>query len=428
MSSPLSMNNKPLLLYLNTRALPLERDAEIKAAEETGIDIFMAAPSLLPYEGYSFAHFLEAPVTRHAEAREIIIEHLQSTGIQVQGVVAWSEHQVELIAQLGTDLGLLSSTPDAVSNVRNKANTRRILDRIGSVNPKYAIIRDEESFKAGLEKVGVPCLLKPAGASGGRGIFKINSCEKALESFYQFREYCSPDRDEVYSYFNQEFLLEEQLKGSEHSVGGIVVDGEVIVLAITDKQIDFTVPIQYQNITPSLLPQETQNEVINIVRSAVKLAGINWCGFHMDFMVTSQGVKTLEMGGRLGGECINSHLIPLSTPTVNPYHAILQVVQGINPFSKTDYTGDATHRAGLRILLPPTTGRVRRIEGLDKVKQHPNTREFLQLRKPGDEVVLPSVKFYGYEIGFVIAQCGLEENIQAILDEIASLVTVEMEP
>ena len=421
------MESNGLILYLGTRAFPLERTAEIKAAQDAGLEIVMAAPSIEPYRKCNLAHFIKAPVTKHAEARKIILDYLQKTGLKIQGLVAWSEHQVELAAQLGVDIGLSSSTPEAASNVRNKANTRRLLDRLDSVNPKYAIANNEESFKVGLEMVGVPCLLKPAGSSGGRGIFKIESYDEALLKFNQFREYCNPKLDDVYSYFNHEFVIEEKLTGSEHSVSGMVADEEIIVFALTDKKIDFKVPIQYENITPSVLPQKIQNQIIRIVRSAVKLTGINWCGFHVDLMVTPKGPKILEMGGRLGGECINSHLIPLSTPTIKPYHLLLQVVQGLNPFTKRDYTSDATGRAGMRALLPCRTGRIVRLEGLEKVRLHPNAREFLQLRKPGDEIVLPSVKFNGYEIGYVIAQCDVNKKIEKILEEMASLVTVEVD-
>ncbi|MDB9474942.1 ATP-grasp domain-containing protein [Dolichospermum circinale] len=200
---------------------------------------------------------------------------------------------------------------EAVLNVRNKANTRRVLNQLSSVNPKYAIIHDYESFSKSLKTVGIPCLLKPSGASFGRGIFKISAYEEAEKIFQQFIEYCTPSRDEIYSYFSNEFLLEEYLNGTEHSVAGIVADNQVYVLAITDKKINREIPFQYENIVPSKLSQDIQNQILEISHLAVQLMGINWCGFHIDLMVTDHGLRILEIGGRLGGECINSHLIPL---------------------------------------------------------------------------------------------------------------------
>lgn len=422
------MTNNSFLLYLNTRAVSLERDAEIQAAQDAGIDFILAAPSAEPYRKYNLTHFLEAPVTSHAEARRIILDYIQETGVNIRGIVAWSEHQVELIAQLGADLGLPATTLEAANNVRSKANTRKVLDQLEGVNPRYALVRDEASFKKALDIVGVPCLLKPAGSSGGRGIFKIYDYDKASSIFQKAEEYCNPQRDDVYSYFYHEFVLEQILTGSEHSVSGMVADEQIVVFAITDKQIDLSIPIQYQNITPSTLPQATQNQIIQMARDAVKLTGINWCGFHIDFMMTSEGPKILEIGGRLGGECINSHLIPLSRPMINPYQLLLKVVQGINPFNKDNYVFDATNRAGMRTFLPSGPGRILSMQGLDRVRLHPNKREFVQLRHPGDQIFLPSVQYYGYELGHVIVQCNMEENIEDLLENMASWVVTEIEP
>jgi hypothetical protein len=113
---------------------------------------------------------------------------------------------------------------------------------------------------------------------------------------------------------------------------------------------------------------------------------------------------------------------------INPYQMLLKVVQGINPFNKDNYVFDATNRAGMRTFLPSGSGRILDIQGLDRVQLHPNTREFVQLRHPGDQVFLPSVQFYGYELGHVIVQCNMEESVEDLLENMASWVVAEIEP
>ena len=415
------------ILYLDTRSFLLERDEEIKAARNAGLNIVIAAPSSEPYKNYNIEHFIEAPLGQYNIAEEIIVNYVRSHNLRVKGVVAWGDISVELAARVGTTLGLPSTTPEAARNVRNKANTRRLLTQLGSVNPKHAIIHDYKSFRENLETIGIPCLLKPAGASFGRGIFKIDSYEQAEEIFQQFVEYCTPSRDEVYSYFSEEFLLEEYLNGTEHSVAGMVADGQIYILAITDKKINRQIPFQYQNIVPAKLAPEIQNQIVEIACSAVQLMGINWCGFHIDLMVTDNGPKILEIGGRLGGECINSHLIPLSSSQLRPYDLLLQVVQGNNPFTKNNFINDPVKQAGIRAFLPPKPGRLVRIEGLEKVKNHPSTRALLQVKKINDEVFLPIDRLNEYATGYVIAQCEAEENIEDTLEELASWVEIETE-
>jgi biotin carboxylase len=423
------MDNKrnEYILYLDTRSFPPERDAEIEAAKKAGLEIVMATDSPSQYTDYKVSHIIETPLGDYESATQTIIQYLSSNNLKVNGVVAWGDNVVELAARIGKVLNLPSSSPEASQNVRNKVNTRKILDQLDSANPKYAVIGNYEDFQKALETVGTPCLLKPAGASFGRGIFRINSYEDASSIFQQYIDYCVPSRDEIYSYFKENFLLEEYLNGTEHSVAGMVTNGEVYVLAIADKKIDKSIPFQYENIIPSRLSEGIKEQVLILAKAAVKLLGINWCGFHIDFIVDKTGIaKILEIGGRLGGEAINSHLIPLSTPDIHPYDLILKVVQGNNPFERIILKDNVSFQAGLRAFMPTSSGKILSLEGFDKVKHHPNTRVCVQLKQVNDTVFLPSEKIGHFAVGYVIASCGEKENIEEILDDIASLVKVEI--
>lgn len=416
------------VLYLDTRSFSLERDAEIEAAKRSELEIVIATPSATQYKDYGIAHIIETPFGNYGVAMQNIIRYLTLNDLKIQGVVAWGDNAVELAAHIGHELNLFSSSLEASQNVRNKVNTRKLLNQLDSVNPKYRVVSSHQGFQEALKNIGVPCLLKPAGASFGRGIFKIDSHEDANSIFQSFVEYCVPSRDEIYSYFSEQFLLEEYLDGTEHSIAGMVVDGEAYFLAVADKKIDKSVPFQYQNIVPSKLSEATKNEAVKLAEAAVKLTGINWCGFHIDFIVTNTGlIKILEIGGRLGGETINSHLIPLSNPAVQPYDLILEVIQGTNPFKKRSFINDICHQAGLRAFIPSSTGKIVQLEGFDKVRNHPNTRNFVQLKQVGDSVYLPLEKLGQFAIGYVVASCGKSEDIEEVLHDIASLVRIEVE-
>ncbi|MFM6312314.1 MAG: hypothetical protein ACKPGB_29405, partial [Dolichospermum sp.] len=106
------------ILYLDTRSFPPEREEEIKSARNAGLKIVIAAPSLKPYESYNIDHLIEVPLGQFDIAEEIIISNLHSHNIQVRGVVAWGDISVELASRIGKTLGLASTTPEAVLNVR----------------------------------------------------------------------------------------------------------------------------------------------------------------------------------------------------------------------------------------------------------------------------------------------------------------------
>jgi hypothetical protein len=168
--------------------------------------------------------------------------------------------------------------------------------------------------------------------------------------------------------------------------------------------------------------------MVEMARTAVSLVGIDWCGFHADMMVEDDNPKILEIGGRLGGECINSHLLPLSLGEIRPYNRLLQIVQGYNPFCPQDEMPTPSSRAGGRALLPKNPGRITALKGLEQVQAHEALRGFSQIKVVGDTVRLPDDRPFDYTIAHVVAQCGLEGSIHQTLARIAALFNAEVHP
>jgi ATP-grasp domain len=417
------------LLYVGTRPLSLEREAEISAARNHGFQLLIADASAAAYRGFGIEHLVETPLSHPDHSVKNILSYIRQNSLQISGVTGWTDGAVELVAGLSDALGLPGTSPQTVHNVRNKAQTRMILaDGLPEANPRFALIRSEAEFLLALDDVGTPCVLKPAGSSGGRGIVKITDKDEALAKFRYFANLVRPENDATYGLYDRVFILEQQVIGTEHSVAGIVAGGVACILAIIDKENDFSIPLQYQNTTPSLLPDAIQMQMIEMARAAVKLVGIDWCGFHVDMMVENGTPKILEIGGRLGGECINSHLLPLSLGTVRPYDQLIQVIQGYNPFCSQDEMRVPVSRAGGRALLPKTPGRIVALHGLEQVQVHPALKGFSQIKVEGDFVRLPDDRPFDYTIAHIVAECGLGESIQQTLDEITSLFSTEVRP
>lgn len=419
-------NSQHYLLYLDSRELPCERQAELRAALDLGYQLVMATPSPQAYRSHGLEHIIEVEVGQYDQAENVILAYLQANSLEVSGIVAWKDREVELVSRLGQRLGLPCTSLAASANVRNKVLTRQLLDQLPGANPRYGVVRNEDEFLTALARVGVPAILKPAGNSGSRGIKRVTALEGALEVYREFRAYNASQSGEMFHYYEDAALLEQELSGSEHSVAGMVSNGEVITLGIADKLFERSLPLQYQNVMPSQLPSHVCAEVVALVRRAVALTGIDHCGFHVDFMVTADGIKVLEIGGRLGGEMINSHLIPLAQPGLLPYQALLEVIQGRNPFSRNDYTTSFRSVAGSRVVMAPGLGVIDRVAGVETVRRDPRCRELLQLYGPGDSMVLPEVKFKAYELGYIVAQCEAAGDINAILDELAARITISL--
>ncbi|WP_241302187.1 ATP-grasp domain-containing protein [Burkholderia stabilis] len=421
------MTQAPAMLYLDTRALAGERIAEIDAARSLGLDLYVATPTPDAFRSFGCAGIIPTRLGDYDAAERTILDYLREHRVELSGVVAWKDLEVVLASRLSQRLGLRGTAPDAALNVRDKAATRRVLDAVPNANPRYAVVGSEAEFTAALKRIGTPALLKPAGNSGSRGIFPVGAHDDPAEVYRAFRAYNSPEKGEMFSLYGDHALLEEQLTGSEHSVSGVVAHGRVAINAIIDKTFDRSIPIQYENVTPSLLPADTQAAIRDMVRAGVAATGIDWCGFHADVMVTRDGPKILEIGGRLGGEFINSHLIPYSVAGFSPYRTVLDLARGAIDGPLDDRLGTASTRAGQRIVMPPGIGRIARVEGLERLWRRPELR-FLQIvAGKGAQMALPKDVFKAYEIAYLIAQCELDRDIAALLRDLAADVTVTLD-
>lgn len=422
------MPSRANILHLDTRELPWEIEAELRTvAEPTHGSVLVchsreAVEAAGPANGIDY--LIEAPLANHAEAEQAILDGLAGFAGSVDGVIAWTERSVELAARMAVRLGLPGTRPEAALRVRNKAKNREALRSVPGANPRHAVIRSRGDFDAAIVTVGTPCLLKPAGSAGGRGHFRIPIPEAADAAYQGFREYI--DHNEKYPFYLDTAVLEEIVRGSEHSVSGVTVNGETVIFAICDKRLDRSIPISYENAVPSRLPAPTQDRMVEMSRQAVRAVGIDCCGFHVDFMVTPDGPRILEVGGRLGGEFINSHLIPAALGGVSPYRGLLDVARGRNPFPRDDYRREAVRRAGFRMILPPGPGVVTKLDGLEQAATAPGVTNFHQTHSRGDEIHLPSDQERAYDIAYFLAETPLEQDIQAAMDAVAGMVTAEV--
>ena len=111
---------------------------------------------------------------------------------------------------------------------------------------------------------------------------------------------------------NGEIIVEEYMRGPEVSVETLAVNGKVTIVQITDKittgQPHF---VELGHSQPSSLSYEIQQQIRDITVAANEAIGIKDGPSHTEIIVTEKGPKIVELGARLGGDCISSHLVPL---------------------------------------------------------------------------------------------------------------------
>ena len=148
-------------------------------------------------------------------------------------------------------------------------------------------------------------MVKPCDGSGSRGASRVDNpdefvtaCEYAMQGSITHRAVAEP------------FVV-----GREYGVESFVNQGEIHILAVMQK--DMTMPPYYAELghaIPSGLSVEMEAKVKECVRRALIALGVNHGSVNMDLLIDSDGgVHIVDIGARMGGNLIGSHIIPLGT-------------------------------------------------------------------------------------------------------------------
>jgi len=156
-----------------------------------------------------------------------------------------------------------------------------------------------------LEGFRYPLIIKPTDRSGSRGIYKVDNYKELTEVV---EKSCKES-------FEKQIIIEEFFEGNEYSLEGISNNGEHHFLAFTKKYTSGPPHfIETGHDEPSDLSIETQEKAKSIISKALDAIHIKVGATHSEFIVDkNNNIHIVEIGPRMGGDCIGSHLVHLST-------------------------------------------------------------------------------------------------------------------
>ncbi|MFR8141573.1 MAG: hypothetical protein ACLU75_08885, partial [Dorea sp.] len=104
---------------------------------------------------------------------------------------------------------------------------------------------------------------------------------------------------------------------------------------------------------------------------------------HVEVKVTSEGVKMVELGARLGGDCISSYLIDNSILGIDMTKAAIKIALGEkNDISQYCFSGDSSV---VKFILDEV-GEVAEISGINEVASMDGVIKVLCTTKVGDKL------------------------------------------
>ena len=276
------------------------------------------------------------------------------------------------------EMGLVGNSLVCTEKSTNKHKMREAFEKNGDPSPKSFLIHSVEELEA--VSFQYPLIVKPVDRSGSRGITNLESSDGLGECIGYAKE----------QGFEKDALVEEFATGQEYSVECISYGGGHYFLAMTKK---FTTGapgfVETGHIEPAPIAEEMLERVKRVVFHALDTLEICNGASHTELKISSDGrIVLIEIGGRMGGDCIGSSLVRLSTG-IDFVRAVIQIALGQKPDLKKQQEGKT---AAVRFVFSKKD-----LDVLESLKQdHPEylMEEDIQPIHPG--IVTDSSARFGY--------------------------------
>lgn len=214
------------------------------------------------------------------------------------------------VAYVAQKLDLVGNSYDTAIKANNKGLMRDALNNDKISCPKYAYVHNiEELNQYNWIKEHItthqPLIVKPSDRSGSLGVMKVQSFPELQEAIYKALDYS----------FCHEAIVEEFVEGREISVEFISYKGKHYPLQITDK-VTTGAPhfVELEHHQPADFSQEMYEKIYSLTKLALTALGITNGASHSEYRITEDGkIYVIEIGARMGGDFIGSHLVQLST-------------------------------------------------------------------------------------------------------------------
>jgi biotin carboxylase len=325
------------------------------------------------------------------------------------GVVTFWDRDVVLVARLAEELGLAGAPVTAAERARDKFAARLALRDQGVPQPPFASVTSFEDLVRGAREVGFPLICKPVGASSSKGVFRVDREDDLPATYRAVVASTAPDRDRMFTYHPGRYVVEGFMEGTEVSVEGLVAGGAVHIVGVTEKWVHGAFFTEYQHAFPARLAPAVAAKVADVAAAAVLALGLDNCGFHAEVMINGDEPRIVEVNGRLGGDLITTHLVPLASG-IDLTAAALAVAVG----EPVDLEPTRSLGACVRFLVAERSGSVRAWTGIEEAAAYPGVVEFEVEKRVGDGVGLPPAHFADERLCYVVTVgSGTDEALSA---------------
>ena len=329
----------------------------------------------------------------------------------IDAVAPVDDDTLILGAMAAEALGLPYHPVEAARTTRSKYELRKVLSEEGLPSPAFRLVsaqEEPEKIAAGLR---YPCVLKPTFLAASRGVIRANDPAEFAEAYRRVGAILEdPETIARGGPEARMILVEDYLEGVEVAVEGLVVRGEVHILAIFDKPDPLEGPFFEETIyvTPSRLPDESQARIREETIRAARAIRLREGPLHAELRINEEGrIWVIDVASRsIGGKCSGALEFGGGASLE---HLILSQALGVAPPSM-----EREEKASGVMMIPiPGAGVLKRIEGKEDALALPGIEDVdISIHIGGRVVPLPEGERY---LGFIFAKGERPEEVEAAL-------------
>jgi biotin carboxylase len=391
-----------------------------EAAERLGAELAFATDR---------CHLLDDPWTDHAipirfhDEDASVAAILDAAGSRrFDGVLAVGDRPTVIAARITQALGLPGHSPEAARVARHKLRTRECLRDAGlpvpwfapvAISSRLSALRCEPSALTP-QPLFYPCVLKPVGLSGSRGVMRANDPGELAAAFERLQALMqSPairvERDVAHDMA----LVEGFITGREYALEGLLHHGQLQTLALFDKPDPLDGPFFEETIylAPSQASPAVHAAIIDVVTRAAAAIGLSHGPVHAECRVNESGasgeptVYVLEVAARpIGGLCARAlRFLPESATGDQPFAISLEelLLRHALGEAPSPYVRESA-ASGVMMIPIPCRGVLRGVDGVDAARAEPHVDD-LRITAKADQLLVPLPEGASY-LGFIFAR------------------------
>ena len=243
----------------------------LSAAQTLDVDVVVGSNEPQVLAGLAPGKSLTVDFNYPREGAAEIIEFARAHPIDA--IVPVDEMTTAVAAYAAEFLELRHNLPDPVATAGNKFKFRQCLSGARLPTPDFRLLDIDTDVADAARSVPYPCVLKPLTLSASRGVIRADGHNSFVVAFQRIRDLLSDFDGENET--ARQILVERYIPGKEIALEGLLVAGNLNVLALFDKPDPLEGPYFPETIyvTPSRLPMETQREIARTTEAAVKAMG-----------------------------------------------------------------------------------------------------------------------------------------------------------